>query len=67
MITRDEIIMEIEARSFEGDTEKLMEAIEKLTARREQEMKLIRRAFWRNIFIGGALLFLAMICLEIVT
>jgi len=33
----------------------------------ELEMKRIRRDFWINILTGGLLLFLAMICLEIVT
>jgi len=40
---------------------KLLESI------RKDEEKLIRRDFWINILLGGILLFLAMICLEIVT
>ena len=35
--------------------------------RAEQEERRIRRDFWINILTGGALLFLAMVCLEIVT
>lgn len=67
MITKDELVMEIEALSFEGDEKKFMEALERYAARAEKERKRVRRAFWFNILTGAALLFLAMVCLEIVT
>ena len=33
----------------------------------ELDIKRLRRDFWINVLTGGVLLFLAMICLEIVT
>lgn len=78
MITRDEIEIEITKLGFnKHDVYAIVEAIMEAKnpcvrlvfaqLRNERERKQIMRDFWINIFIGGALLFLAMICLEIVT